>query len=81
MTVVVFMVGAVVAAVLLGGLVATLLVPPLRIWPTPGPGTWQSYVFWISVSLAQCAVLRGGRGRRRQFPRPPAVAAASSPSG
>jgi protein-S-isoprenylcysteine O-methyltransferase Ste14 len=46
MTVVVFVVGAVVAAVLLGALVATLLVPSLRIWPTPGPGTWQSYVFW-----------------------------------
>ena len=46
MTVVVFVVGAVVAAVLLGALVATLLVPPLRIWPTPGPGSWQSYVFW-----------------------------------
>ena len=24
----------------------TLYVPPLRIWPTPGPGTWQSVVFW-----------------------------------
>jgi protein-S-isoprenylcysteine O-methyltransferase Ste14 len=46
MTVVVFVVGAVVAAVLLGALVATLLVPSWRIWPTPGPGTWQSYVFW-----------------------------------
>jgi protein-S-isoprenylcysteine O-methyltransferase Ste14 len=31
---------------LLGLLVLTLLHPPFRIWPTPGPGTWQSYVFW-----------------------------------
>jgi protein-S-isoprenylcysteine O-methyltransferase Ste14 len=38
--------GAIVAALLLGLLVLTLLVPTLRIWPTPGAGTWQSYVFW-----------------------------------
>jgi len=24
----------------------TLYVPPFRIWLTPGPGTWQSVVFW-----------------------------------
>ena len=24
----------------------TILSPRLRIWPTPGTGTWQSYVFW-----------------------------------
>jgi protein-S-isoprenylcysteine O-methyltransferase Ste14 len=35
-----------VAVGLLGLLVATLLHRPLRIWPTPGAGTWQSYVFW-----------------------------------
>src|SRR5690349_10787883 len=23
-----------------------MLSPPVRIWPTPGPGSWQSYVFW-----------------------------------
>ena len=46
MATVVFTIGAVVAAVLLGLLVLTLLVRPLRIWPTPGPGSWQSYVFW-----------------------------------
>ena len=34
------------AAVLLGLLVLTLLRPSFRIWPTPGPKTWQSYVFW-----------------------------------
>lgn len=35
-----------VALALLGLLAATLLVPSLRIWPPPGPGTWQSYVWW-----------------------------------
>jgi protein-S-isoprenylcysteine O-methyltransferase Ste14 len=45
-TAAVFAIGAVVAVVLLGLLVATLLAPPFRIWPTPGEKTWQSYVFW-----------------------------------
>jgi protein-S-isoprenylcysteine O-methyltransferase Ste14 len=43
---VVFMVGLAVAVVLLGLLLLTMLFPALRIWPTPGEGTWQSYVFW-----------------------------------
>jgi protein-S-isoprenylcysteine O-methyltransferase Ste14 len=42
----VFLVGAAVAAVLLSLLVLTILLPTLRIWPTPGTGSWQSYVFW-----------------------------------
>jgi protein-S-isoprenylcysteine O-methyltransferase Ste14 len=46
MTTVLFAVGAVVATVLLGLLALTLLWRPLRIWPTPGAGSWQSYVFW-----------------------------------
>jgi len=46
MTFALFVVGALVAAVLLVALLATLLFPPFRIWPTPGPGSWQSYVFW-----------------------------------
>ena len=46
MTTVLFMIGAAVAAVLLGLLLLTLLFPPFRIWPTPGSGTWQGYVFW-----------------------------------
>jgi protein-S-isoprenylcysteine O-methyltransferase Ste14 len=41
-----FTIGATIATVLLGLLVLTLLVRPLRIWPTPGVGSWQSYVFW-----------------------------------
>ncbi len=43
---IVFMVGAAVAVVLIGLLVLTRIFPQLRIWPTPGEGSWQSYVFW-----------------------------------
>ena len=46
MATLVFVIGAVVAVVLLGLLVLTLLAPALCIWPTPGPKSWQSYVFW-----------------------------------
>lgn len=42
----VLVIGLAVAAVLLVLLLATLLSGTFRIWPTPGPGTWQSYVFW-----------------------------------
>jgi protein-S-isoprenylcysteine O-methyltransferase Ste14 len=43
---VIFMVGLVMAVALLALLVLTMLSPRLHIWPTPGHGTWQSYVFW-----------------------------------
>lgn len=46
MAALVFTIGSVVSAVLLALLLLTILVPRFRIWPTPGPGTWQSYVFW-----------------------------------
>jgi protein-S-isoprenylcysteine O-methyltransferase Ste14 len=46
MTTMLFMIGAAVAAGLLVLLLLTLLFPPFRIWPTPGSGTWQGYVFW-----------------------------------
>lgn len=46
MTAALFTIGAAVAAVLLSLLVLTLVLPQFRIWPTPGPGSWQSYVFW-----------------------------------
>jgi protein-S-isoprenylcysteine O-methyltransferase Ste14 len=46
MTNLLFMIGAVIAAVLLSLLVLTLLFPPFRIWPTPSPVSWQGYVFW-----------------------------------
>ena len=35
-----------IAGALLGLLVLTLLSRSFRIWPTPGKGSWQSYVFW-----------------------------------
>jgi protein-S-isoprenylcysteine O-methyltransferase Ste14 len=40
------MVGLAAAALLIGLLLATMLVPALRIWPTPGARSWRSYVFW-----------------------------------
>ncbi|MFM9940680.1 MAG: methyltransferase family protein [Hyphomicrobiaceae bacterium] len=46
MAAVVFTIGVLVAAVLLGLLGLTVLSVSFRIWPTPGPKTWQSYVFW-----------------------------------
>ena len=46
MTTVLFTIGAAVAAVLLCLLILTLQFRPLRIWPTPGSGSWQGYVFW-----------------------------------
>ncbi|HRD74802.1 MAG TPA: methyltransferase [Hyphomicrobiaceae bacterium] len=42
-----FITGALVGAALIALLLATLARPALRIWPPPGPGTAQSYVFWI----------------------------------
>lgn len=39
-------IGLAVAAVLVVLLLATLARPALRIWPTPGEKSWQSYVFW-----------------------------------
>jgi protein-S-isoprenylcysteine O-methyltransferase Ste14 len=41
-----FALGLGVASLLLGLLVTTLIVPALRIWPTPGTGSWQSYIWW-----------------------------------
>jgi protein-S-isoprenylcysteine O-methyltransferase Ste14 len=43
---VLFTAGAMIAAALLALLVVTLLHRPFRIWPTPGDGSWQGYVFW-----------------------------------
>lgn len=42
----VFIAGSAVAVILLALLAATLARPTLRIWPTPGPRSWQSYVWW-----------------------------------
>jgi len=46
MPAVLFATGVLVATALLALLLITLVFPRLRIWPTPGPGSWQSYVFW-----------------------------------
>lgn len=43
---IVFSIGLVVAVALVALLLATLVWPALRIWPTPGEKSWQSYVFW-----------------------------------
>lgn len=43
---IVFAIGVGVAALLVGLLLATRLWPSLRIWPSPGEKTWQSYLFW-----------------------------------
>ena len=58
MTTVLFMIGAVVAAVLLGLLVLTLLFRSFRIWPTPGPGRSQAESASESPSPARLPVLR-----------------------
>lgn len=41
-----FTIGAVVAAVLLGLLLLSIVSPRFRIWPTLGDGSWQGYVWW-----------------------------------
>jgi protein-S-isoprenylcysteine O-methyltransferase Ste14 len=41
-----FMVAAATGIALVALLVLTLAVRSLRIWPTPGTGSWQGYVFW-----------------------------------
>jgi protein-S-isoprenylcysteine O-methyltransferase Ste14 len=46
MATLVFGIGTVIGVVLIALLVLSLLVPGLRIWPTPGDGSWQGYVFW-----------------------------------
>lgn len=46
MTTAIVAVAYVVAGTLVALLVATIAIRSLRIWPTPGEKTWQSYVFW-----------------------------------
>jgi protein-S-isoprenylcysteine O-methyltransferase Ste14 len=63
----VFTVGVTAAAALLGLLLATLVHRPLRIWPTPGAGSWQSYLFWplfrgLNVLCFANAVVDRGSG-------------------
>lgn len=46
MTTVLFIIGVVVAAALIALLALALINPQVRIWPTPGDGSWQGYVWW-----------------------------------
>jgi protein-S-isoprenylcysteine O-methyltransferase Ste14 len=46
MAIVVFLLGATAAVLLLALLSLTLVSRQFRIWPTPGAGSWQSYVWW-----------------------------------
>lgn len=46
MTTVLFIIGVVVAAALIALLALSLINPQVRIWPTPGDGSWQGYVWW-----------------------------------
>lgn len=64
---IIFAVGLAVAGALVALLLATLARPGLRIWPTPGERTWQSYVFWplfrglnLLAFLAAAATWPGG---------------------
>jgi protein-S-isoprenylcysteine O-methyltransferase Ste14 len=64
---IIFTIGLAVAGVLVALLLATLARPSLRIWPTPGARTWQSYVFWplfrglnVLAFLAGAAAWPGG---------------------
>ena len=72
-----FTVGAVVAVTLLALLVLTIRVPSVRVWPTPGPGSWQGYLFWplfrglnvlcFAVAIADRSPLLALTGNARAF--------------
>ena len=49
--------GTVAGVILVPLLAATALFPRFRIWPTPGPGTWQSLVFWTSFRTLNLAAI------------------------
>lgn len=69
MTTVLFAIAALMAALLICLLLLTLLYRPLQIWPTPGEGGWQSYVWWplfrglnvacFAMALVDRSVLHG----------------------
>jgi len=46
MTLLIFACGLTAGVILDLLLLRTLLAPPFRIWPTPEPGSWQSFTFW-----------------------------------
>ncbi len=55
----IFIVATATGTALVGLLLLTLVVPTLRIWPTPGTGSWQGYVFLASVPSFEPALFRG----------------------
>ena len=57
MTKLLFVVGILSGTILLTLLAATVSAPSLRIWPTPGKGTWQSMVFWLHFRAANVITL------------------------
>jgi protein-S-isoprenylcysteine O-methyltransferase Ste14 len=46
MATIIFNLSATLGSILVALLALTLMQPSLRIWPTPGDGSWQGYVFW-----------------------------------
>ena len=46
LTFLLFALGSAASVTLIGLLVLSLIRPSLRIWPTPGDGSWQGYVWW-----------------------------------
>ena len=58
-------IGGIVAVTLVALLLATLAHRPLRIWPTPGPGTWQYVAWWVffrGLNVLTFAVAIAGLG-------------------
>ena len=55
MTLVFLAIGLAAAFALLPLLVRTLIDPHFRLWPTPGPGSWQSAVFWPTFRILNIA--------------------------
>lgn len=53
----VFVVGIVTALFLIPLLLRTAWERQFRIWPTPGPGTWQSITFWTLFRILNVATL------------------------
>lgn len=46
MATVFFLIAVAIGAALVALLLATLMVPQLRFWPTPGTRSWQDFAFW-----------------------------------
>jgi protein-S-isoprenylcysteine O-methyltransferase Ste14 len=57
MTAIITLSGFCIALALLALLALTYAMPSLAIWPTPGPGTWQSVLFWLLFRTSNIAAL------------------------